>query len=58
MIQLTALEYDRPIWINVSLITSFEGFKGGTMIYFDQENNVKVREKPEAILELCPPARS
>jgi uncharacterized protein YlzI (FlbEa/FlbD family) len=57
MIQLTALHYDKPLWINPSLITSFESYEGGTIIYFDDSNDVKVKEKPEEVCALCPPPR-
>jgi hypothetical protein len=57
MIQLTAWEYDRPIWVNTRLITAFELWNNGAVIYFDDGNEVKVKETPEQIAALCPPPR-
>lgn len=53
LIKLTALAYDEPIWINPNLVTAVEareenGFKG-TVIYFDRDNEVKVRETLDEI---------
>jgi hypothetical protein len=58
MIQLTAQNYDRLLWVNPALITSFEGWDGGTVIHFDDNNEVKVKESPEAVAALCPPPRT
>ena len=52
MIKLTALNYERPIWVNPNLITCFESREGGTVIYFDQDNEVKVKETNYEICEL------
>ncbi len=58
MIKLTTLNYDGAIWVNTALITSFEKHEGGTVIYFDQNNDVKVKETPDQLSALCPPPRS
>lgn len=58
MIQLTAMNYDHSIWVNPKLITSFEPKDGGTVIYFDDSNDVLVKEAPEQVAALCQPPPS
>lgn len=55
MIKLTALLYDAPIWINTRLVTSLEKHTaGGTVIRFDQDNEVYVQESLETIGDKWP----
>lgn len=55
MIKLTALLYDEPIWINTKLVTSIEKHTaGGTVIRFDQDNEVYVQESLDAIDDKWP----
>jgi hypothetical protein len=55
MIKLTALNYDKPIWVNPRLITAFEPLAGGSVVYFDEGNEVRVSETTDQIAALCPP---
>lgn len=55
MLKLTALLYDEPIWINTKLVTSIEkNDRAGTVIRFDQDNEVRVRETLDEIGDKWP----
>lgn len=52
MIQLTLSNRVGKIWINSKLVTSITVYEGKTVITFDQDNEVWVKESPDEIGEL------
>ena len=61
MIKLTPHNYDGAIYVNPCLITAMEARKDvhtgnvtGTIIYFDQNNEVMVKELVDDVAKLIP----